>query len=192
MTAPALQKYVNGSVLAPVSGDNLNTFEQTCDNTSQLRLLVGTTGMQVFLRGISTPADGGQGDFYWLTSATGPDDNLNTIVPVGVTLGAWVRIPISLAGSNLSLVSAPPIGTVTPNVADGAPSPLPAATAVNPVTVTIGGVPASVAFAGLCPGFAGLYQVNAVVPQGVTTGSAVPVTMSVAGQTSNTVTMAIQ
>jgi len=37
---------------------------------------------------------------------------------------------------------------------------------VNPVTVTIGGVAVPVHFA-LTPRFAGLYQVNAMVPDGV-------------------------
>ena len=35
----------------------------------------------------------------------------------------------------------------------------------SPVTATIGGQPATVLFAGLAPGFAGVYQVNLTVPQ---------------------------
>ena len=97
----ALRQYVNGSV--SVSGDNLNTFEQTCDTAAQLRTLYGTTGMQVFLRGITAPADGGQGPFYWNASGTGPDDNLNIIVPLGSSAGVWSRIPWSATGGvNLS------------------------------------------------------------------------------------------
>ena len=77
------------------------------------------------------------------------------------------------------------LGPVTPKVAEGAPPPgSPLSTAVNPVTVTIGGVPATVSFAGLTPGDPGLYQINAVVPSGIVTGNAVPVVISVAGQTS--------
>jgi len=64
--------------------------------------------------------------------------------------------------------------------------------AVNPVTVTIGGVDAAVLFAGLAPGFAGLYQLNVVVPGGVSAGDAVPVVVSVAGQASPPVTLAVQ
>ena len=52
-----------------------------------------------------------------------------------------------------------------------------------PVTVSIGGQPAVVQFAGLAPGFVGLYQVNAAVPSGVTPGDSVPLTLTVAGQT---------
>ncbi len=73
----------------------------------------------------------------------------------------------------------------------GAPSS-PLATTVNPVTLTIGGVRANVFFAGLAPGFAGLYQVNAFVPQGVMPGSAVPVVLTVAGQDSPPVSMAVR
>jgi adhesin/invasin len=60
------------------------------------------------------------------------------------------------------------------------------------VTVTIGGKAAQVTFSGLTPGYAGLYQVNAVVPSGITTGDAVPVVLSVAGQTGLSVTMAVR
>jgi uncharacterized protein (TIGR03437 family) len=55
------------------------------------------------------------------------------------------------------------LGPVTPPVVEGAPPPSsPLSTAVNPVTVTIGGLPATVSFAGLTPGDPGLYQINAV------------------------------
>jgi len=73
----------------------------------------------------------------------------------------------------------------------GAPSS-PLATTVNPVTLTIGGVRANVFFAGLAPGFAGLYQVNAFVPEGVMAGSDVPVVLTVAGQDSPPVTLAVR
>ena len=72
-----------------------------------------------------------------------------------------------------------------------APTTPPLSTTVNPVTVTIGGQPATVAFSGLTPGFAGLYQINAVVPPGITPSDAVPVVLTIAGQTSPPVTIAV-
>jgi uncharacterized protein (TIGR03437 family) len=57
--------------------------------------------------------------------------------------------------------------------------------------VTIGGVTANVSFSGLAPGFVGLYQVNALVPD-IGAGSAVPVAISIGGVTSNTVTIVVQ
>jgi uncharacterized protein (TIGR03437 family) len=58
--------------------------------------------------------------------------------------------------------------------------------------MTIGGVAAQVQFVGLTPGFAGLYQVNAIVPQGVTLGAAVVLTIAQAGQLNSPVTMAVR
>lgn len=83
------------------------------------------------------------------------------------------------------------LGAVNPAVADGgAPGGL--SGTVSTAQLIIGGQSAPVSFSGLTPGFAGLYQVNAVVPTGVQTGSSVPVTLSIAGQTSPAVTIAIQ
>ncbi|HLK65772.1 MAG TPA: BACON domain-containing carbohydrate-binding protein [Bryobacteraceae bacterium] len=88
------------------------------------------------------------------------------------------------------------LGSVTPAVAEGAPPPsAPLSKTDNHVTVTIGGVSAPVAFSGLTPGIPGLYQINTVVPAGVAPGDAVPVVISVAGQTSPitpAVTMAVK
>jgi uncharacterized protein (TIGR03437 family) len=60
------------------------------------------------------------------------------------------------------------------------------------VTVTIGGVPATPSFAGLAPGWVGLYQVNVQVPANAPVGDAVPVALSVGGAVSNQVTIAVQ
>jgi hypothetical protein len=74
-----------------------------------------------------------------------------------------------------------------------APEPTsPHSNTVNPVTVTIGGNPAQVLFAGLAPGYAGLYQVNVVVPEGVTPGANVPVILTTAAFSSPPVTVAVQ
>jgi len=63
---------------------------------------------------------------------------------------------------------------------------------VEPASVTIGGVPATVSFAGLAPGFVGLYQVNVEVPEAAPSGSSVPVVLSIGGAASNTVTIAVE
>ena len=58
------------------------------------------------------------------------------------------------------------LGAVTPAVADGtgAPSKPPLAVAVNQIGIFVEGVKATVTYAGLAPGFVGLYQINFVVP----------------------------
>jgi len=80
------------------------------------------------------------------------------------------------------------LGAVTNQPVDGAASPANplAETSATPV-VTIGGISATVTFSGLAPGFVGEYQVNALVPAGVTAGSAVPVTISIGAAASNSV-----
>jgi uncharacterized protein (TIGR03437 family) len=67
-------------------------------------------------------------------------------------------------------------------------------TPVLPVTVTIGGTAAVVQYAASPPGeIAGVLQVNAVVPQSVAPGSAVPITVSVGGIASQAnVTIAVK
>jgi uncharacterized protein (TIGR03437 family) len=85
------------------------------------------------------------------------------------------------------------LGAVTPPVTAGTAAPLTQlSSTVNPTTVTIGGVAAQPSFAGLTPGFAGLYQVNVQVPSGVTPGSAVPLTLTVDGHSTVGSTIAIQ
>jgi uncharacterized protein (TIGR03437 family) len=77
------------------------------------------------------------------------------------------------------------LGAVTPGVSDGAVTPSsPVSQVQTPVTVMIGEQPASVLFAGLTPTVNGLYQINATVPQGVSSGDQVPVKVSAADQTS--------
>ena len=56
----------------------------------------------------------------------------------------------------------------------------------------IGGLPAEVAFSGLAPGFVGVYQVNVIVPMDSPTGDSVPLSLSIGGVLSNTVTLAVQ
>jgi uncharacterized protein (TIGR03437 family) len=96
-------------------------------------------------------------------------------------------------GTDYINIFATGLGPVTNQPASGAPasaSPLSWATAA--VTVTIGGVPVTPSFAGLAPGWVGLYQVNVQVPANAPVGDAVPVALSVGDAASNQVTMAVQ
>jgi uncharacterized protein (TIGR03437 family) len=88
-------------------------------------------------------------------------------------------------------------GVTTPPGMDGrvsstAGTPLPKVAAA--CSATIGGEPATVAYCGEAPDLtAGLLQVNVLVPESVAPGSAVPVTITVGGVTSQTgVTLAVQ
>jgi uncharacterized protein (TIGR03437 family) len=61
------------------------------------------------------------------------------------------------------------LGVVFPPNPDGAAGPASSST-TNTVTVEIGGVSGTLQFAGLAPGFAGLYQINVTVPSTAATG----------------------
>jgi uncharacterized protein (TIGR03437 family) len=67
----------------------------------------------------------------------------------------------------------------------------PPAQTINTPIVAIGGAKARVLFSGLAPGLVGAYQVNVEVPSDSAVGSAVPLSISIGGITSNTVTMGI-
>jgi len=77
-------------------------------------------------------------------------------------------------------------GAVTPAISTGQPAPSDGTLhlASGFVECTIGGRPATVAFAGLAPGFVGLLQLNVQIPQDTPVGDAVSIGLTVAGRTS--------
>jgi uncharacterized protein (TIGR03437 family) len=77
-------------------------------------------------------------------------------------------------------------------VSDGGAAPSPPANTLTVPTVTIGGTTAQVTFSGLSPGSVALYQIDAIVPAGITPGSQVPVVLNVAGQPGPPVTIAVK
>ena len=86
------------------------------------------------------------------------------------------------------------LGATQPAVVSGRPAPgvEPLARVTIVPQATVGGIPAVVQFAGLSPGFVGLYQVNVQIPAGVTPGAAVPVVLLQNGVPSNTVSLALR
>lgn len=85
------------------------------------------------------------------------------------------------------------MGAVTNRPPSGHPAPVSTLswTTTMPV-VAVGGIAAPALFSGLVPTAIGYYQINFQVPAGTPLGDAVPVTMSMAGIPSNTVTIALK
>ncbi len=76
-------------------------------------------------------------------------------------------------------------GPITPPVPDGVAAPGSPLSLINaPVQVTIGGVAAQVTYQGVAPGFAGLAQLNVIVPAGLAPGDQ-PVFITIGGVPSN-------
>ncbi|MGA3189657.1 MAG: IPT/TIG domain-containing protein [Bryobacteraceae bacterium] len=85
-------------------------------------------------------------------------------------------------------------GPTTPNLPTGQVAPTDGSTLYHTLqtpVVTIGGIPAAVAFSGIVPGTAGEYQLNVTIPPGVAAGDQVPMVVTI-GSSSDTVTIAIQ
>jgi uncharacterized protein (TIGR03437 family) len=89
------------------------------------------------------------------------------------------------------------MGATSPAVPTGDPAPgvQPFATLTGTPMVVFGssiaGIPATPSFAGLAPGFAGLYQINVQIPEDVPKGT-VDVTVSFGTSASNPVQIVLQ
>lgn len=122
-----------------------------------------------------------------------------------VATGVWNQLT---SGTAFNLASAAPssplsagqtltvfctgLGAIDQTLPAGAAAGLTPINAVNSVTLTIGGQNVPVNFAGLVPGYAGLYEVIATVPSGLQSGTDIPLTISVAGQTSTAANVSVQ
>lgn len=110
MTAPALQVYANGQSNA-VSGDQLNTFQQTCNTFADLRAFPGTPGLQIACRGRTNVGDGLGGDFYWNAASTAADNNNTIVAAQGQTVGRWLRLS-SYSASEAFLINVQDFGAI--------------------------------------------------------------------------------
>jgi uncharacterized protein (TIGR03437 family) len=84
------------------------------------------------------------------------------------------------------------LGLTDPPVSTNTVGPNPPASTKTPVGVIIGDSAEIASFAGLAPGFIGLYQVNVQIPQGVSPGNAIQVVLTQGSTQSNTATIAVQ
>jgi uncharacterized protein (TIGR03437 family) len=110
------------------------------------------------------------------------------------TQGQLVDSGAPTTAGNVVQVFATGLGITQPAVPSGQPAPSaePLARVTVQVQAQVGGLPATVQFAGLAPGFVALYQVNVQIPDGVTPGPNVPLVLFQNGVPSNPATLAIR
>jgi|HubBroStandDraft_1064217.scaffolds.fasta_scaffold05837_1 uncharacterized protein (TIGR03437 family) len=164
---------VNFQVPWDLAGQSSTTISSTVNGQTST---AQTVNLAPYAPGIFTLTSTGSGAGAVLDSSYNLLSSTNAAVP----------------GSTYVLIYCTGLGPVSNTPATGSPAPSDplAQTTVTP-TVMIGGLNATVSFSGLAPGFVGLYQVNALVPAAAATGTAVPVSISIGGKTSNTVTIPV-
>lgn len=117
-------------------------------------------------------------------------------LPNGTNLGSFRGRP-ARAGDTL-VIYAIGLGPTNPGALTGEASPSGPLAQVENTTVVVGargpfgGLNATPLFAGLSPGFVGLYQINVTLPQGIPAGDSIPVSLDVQGVASNTFRIAVQ
>ena len=82
-------------------------------------------------------------------------------------------------------------GEVAPALPTAYAPPVAGYQLLQPLSVTVGGVPAFIQYAGLAPGLVGLAQVNIIVPASVPVG-AQPVVVTAGGIASAAATLTVQ
>ena len=123
-------------------------------------------------------------------------------------------VTVSAVAPGIFLIGNPPIGAITNQNFNlvGPTNPLPRGQALvifatglgavtqsgqfsrtnAPVSVLLNGTELPASFAGLAPGFIGLYQVNVTIPAGTPPGLGIPLMLKVGGQQSNSVLVSLQ
>jgi uncharacterized protein (TIGR03437 family) len=111
------------------------------------------------------------------SGTAGPQTGLATIIRADD--GQLVTPTNPIHPNDTLIIYATGLGATSPVIASGMPAPdgvLP--TAVIQPTLTLGGMPLNVEYAGLAPGYIGVYQINAKVPFGVPQGLSIPLMIS--------------
>lgn len=125
------------------------------------------------------------------TSAAAAQSLWNLVIANAPPASAAPATP--LAAGKTFVIYCTGMGAISQALDPSMPAPpLTPITTASSVSVSIGGQNVAVTFAGLVPGYPGLYEVIGTVPSGLAAGTNIPVTVSVAGQTSPTVNVSVQ
>lgn len=183
-----------GGIAAPlfgVYGTQIN-FQVPWQLSGQTQTTLTVTSADATSAPVTVPlAAQGPGIFLLNTSGQAAVEIAGTAT-IAAAAGTFPGSRAAQAGVDYITIYCTGLGAVTNQPATGAlSSGTTLSQASATVTVSIGGVNAPVTFAGLAPGYLGLYQVNAQVPANAPTGAAVPITIGIGGKTSNQATIAV-
>lgn len=186
----------SGTLSSNEGGIGQNSYEQTCDVVAQLRGFPDQPkpGLQVYVRGTTSPGDGGQGVFFWNQSSTNPDDGVNYIQTSNVAQGRWQRLTDAAVGAlgptgpvgppGLQGPTGPPGGVTGPTGSTGPTGPNGPAGNVGPMGSTGAGSTGSTGPTGPTG------QTGSTGPTGVT-GATGPNAPTVSVQSGTTYTFAL-
>lgn len=79
----------------------MNQGTQTFSTFNDLRRQTGSSNAAVKVLGKDAPNDSFGGIFYYNSSSTTPDDNVDTIQPSGILTGRWLRLTLSSNSVNI-------------------------------------------------------------------------------------------
>jgi len=154
---------INAQLPARANGSTTLTIHTPGGVSDNFNLSVSGTAPSVFTSGAVGPLTG-------LATVVRADNN-QLVTPTN-----------PLHGNDSVVVYLTGLGATSPAVDDGMPAPLePLATAMVNPTVTLGGMNLNVLYAGLVPGYVGVYQINATVPFGVPQGMEIPLVIDQGG-----------
>jgi uncharacterized protein (TIGR03437 family) len=160
-----------GGVAAPLfwseSGevDAQVPYEIAGHASARVRIQTGSGSNEVILPVVAaSPAILGSASRPSIANPDGSANDRSNPVDPGSTIVAW--------GTGQ--------GVVAPAVATGAAAPFSPLSLIPDVLASIGGVPATIEFAGLAPGYVGLMQLNIQVPYG-TAGGPQPLVVTING-----------
>ena len=124
----------------------------------------------------------------FISGSAGPVTGLATIIRAANNQLLTPTNPIR--GGDTLVIYLTGMGLTNPSVTAGLAAPTsPLAVASIVPTVTLGGTPLTVQYAGLAPGEVGVYQINVVVPGGVTQGLSEPLVINQGSATGASTTL---
>ena len=156
-------RQINAQLPNNVTGSAALTIVTPGGESNSFYFTVSATAPTVFMSGAAGPLTGLAAVVRW--------NNGELVTPTNpIHPNDWLEI--YLTG----------MGATTPAVPAGLPGPSnPYALAQTPPSVTLGGVPLTISYAGMAPGEVGVYQIDAFVPSGVPLGMNVPLEISQGG-----------